>query len=565
MKVWSPLSEKVELVVDSGILPMTRDGHGWWSAAEKIPAGMRYRFRVDGKGPFPDPRSAWQPEGAHGPSAVVDHSAFAWRDADFVAKPLSDAVIYELHVGTFTPEGSYAAAAGRLGYLADLGITHVELMPVATFPGDRGWGYDGVSIYAPHPAYGTPDELKAFVQLAHDLGLAVLLDVVYNHLGPDGNYLGAFAPYFTDRVKTPWGDAVNFDGEHSDEVRAFFVDNALMWMRDYHFDGLRLDAVHAIFDQSATHVLELLAERVAELSAISNRKLVLIAESDFNTPRLVQSAAIGGYGLDAHWEDDFHHALHAFLTGERGGYHADFGALAQLAKSLEQAYVFDGQYSAFRKRGHGRPPLHVAPSQIVVFTQNHDQTGNRALGERTGHLLERESLKAAATLMLLSPFVPMLFQGEEWGAGTPFLYFTDHHEELGRLVTEGRRREFASFGWSGTEVPDPQARETFERSKLCWSELDAPGHGEILAWHRALVALRRAIPPETPAEIRFSESEKWLSLRRGDLLALFNFSDEPRSVPVDEGEWTVCLSSGVGAEISALPAKATVVAKRIAS
>jgi maltooligosyltrehalose trehalohydrolase len=446
-------------------------------------------------------------------------------------------VIYELHVGTLTPEGTYAAAADRLGYLRDLGITHVELMPLATFPGRRGWGYDGVSLYAPHPAYGTPDELKAFIQHAHDLGLAVLLDVVYNHLGPDGNYLGAFAPYFTSKVKTPWGDAINFDDEHSDEVRAFFIDNALMWLRDYHFDGLRLDAVHAIFDQSAIHVLERLAERVAELDALANRKHVLIAESDFNTPRLVQSVALGGYGLDAHWEDDFHHALHAFLTGERGGYHADFGSLAQVARALEQAYVFDGQYSRYRKRSHGRPPLHVEPSQLVVFAQNHDQTGNRALGERLSHLLERETLEATAALVLVSPFVPMLFQGEEWGASTPFLYFTDHGDELGRLVTEGRRREFAAFDWSDKDVPDPQAEETFLRSKLRWSELDEEPHRNLLEWHRSLIALRRTIPPDTPAEVAFDETARWLTLRRGSLLAVFNFADESREIPLPEAEW----------------------------
>lgn len=535
MKIWSPHSKSIELVLDSGSLPLQRDDDGWWRF--DVEPGARYRFLVDGNGPFPDPRSAWQPEGPHGPSVAIDHSVFPWRDKGFVAKPLAEAVIYELHVGTFTPEGTYAAAADRLDHLRDLGVTHVELMPLATFPGRRGWGYDGVSLYAPHPAYGTPDDLKEFIQHAHALGLAVLLDVVYNHLGPDGNYLCAFGPYFTDRVKTPWGDAINFDGEHSDPVRAFFVENALMWLRDYHFDGLRLDAVHAIFDQSATHILERLAEQVAELGAITNRRLVLIAESDFNTPRLVQSVAIGGFGLDAHWEDDFHHALHAFFTGEKGGYHADFGSLAQVAKSLEQAYVFDGQYSGFRKRSHGRPPLHVAPSQLVVFAQNHDQTGNRALGERMSHLLEMETLKATAALVLLGPFVPMLFQGEEWGASTPFLYFTDHHDELGRLVTEGRRKEFAAFDWADKQVPDPQAIETFLNSKLKWDELESSPHRDLLEWHCALIAVRRTIPHGTPAEIAFDESARWLTLRRGSLLAVFNFASAPREIPLPQADW----------------------------
>jgi maltooligosyltrehalose trehalohydrolase len=536
-EVWSPLSEKLELVLDSGTLPMTRQESGWWTVEAGAAAGTKYRYLVNGNGPFPDPRSLWQPEGLHGASVALDHTAFAWTDSGFIPKPLPEAVIYELHIGTFTPEGTYVSAAGRLEHLRNLGVTHVELMPLATFPGARGWGYDGAAIYAPHPTYGTPDELKSFVQQAHSMGLAVLLDVVYNHLGPDGNYLGAFGPYFTNRVKTPWGDAVNFDGEYSDPVRAFFIDNALMWMRDYHFDGLRLDAVHAIFDQSATHVLELLAERVAELSILTNRPLVLIAESDFNTPRLVQATAIGGFGLDAHWEDDFHHALHSFLTGETSGYHADFGSLAQLAKSLEQAYVFDGQYSAFRKRSHGRPPLHVDPSQIVVFAQNHDQTGNRALGERMSHLLEPPVLKATAALVLLSPFVPMLFQGEEWGASTPFLYFTDHHEELGKLVTEGRRREFSAWDWTGKDVPDPQASETFYRSKLRWSEVDEPFHQEMLEWHRSLIELRRTIPRGTPVQIQFDEAARWLTLRRGTLLVIFNFAATTQPIPLPAAEW----------------------------
>jgi maltooligosyltrehalose trehalohydrolase len=468
---------------------------------------------------------------------TIDHSQFLWRDDAFQPTALAEAVIYELHVGTFTSEGTYAAAADRLGYLRDLGITHVELMPLASFPGRWGWGYDGVALYAPHPAYGTPDDLKAFIQHAHDLGLSVLLDVVYNHLGPDGNYLACFGPYFTDRFKTPWGDAVNFDGEYSDEVRAFFIDNALMWLRDYHFDGLRLDAVHAIIDERAVHFLETLAERVAELSAITNRPRVLIAESDLNNPRLVHSPARGGYGLDAHWEDDFHHALHAFFTGERAGYYADFGSLEQVAKALEQGYVLDGGYSTYRKRSHGRPPIDVASSQLVVFSQNHDQIGNRACGERLAHLTDKSAWKAATALMLLSPFVPLLFQGEEWGASTPFQFVTDHHETLGKLVTEGRRREFESFGWRAEEVPDPQSEETFRRSILRWEEIDEAPHAEGLEWHRLLLAVRRTIPPHTPAEVHFDESARWLTLRRGSLLAIFNFTDSPQPIPLPPGDW----------------------------
>lgn len=537
--VWAPRAETVELVLATGAKPMHRGDRGWWSLEAEAAPGSRYQFRVDGNGPFPDPRSPWQPDGVHGPSMTVDHAAFPWRDADFAPPPLAAAVIYELHVGTFTREGTYAAAATRLEHLRDLGITHVELLPLASFPGQRGWGYDGVAIYAPHPAYGAPDDLKALIQRAHDLGLAVLLDVVYNHFGPDGNYLGAYGPYFTDHVKTPWGDAVNFDRSHSDEVRAFFVENALMWLRDYHFDGLRLDAVHAIWDESAKHFLEQLAGRVAELSATTGRPRVLIAESDLNNPRFVHPISRGGYGLDAHWEDDFHHALHAFLTGERSGYYADFGSLAQIAKALQQAYVFDGQYSPYRFRSHGRPPVEVRPDQLVVFAQNHDQIGNRALGERLSHLVDVERTKAAAALVLLSPFVPMLFQGEEWAASTPFQYFTDHHAELGRLVTEGRRREFASFAWSADEVPDPQAKETFERSKLRWEELGEDSHREILEWHRDLIALRREIPADAGVDVESDETAAWLTLRRGDVLAVFRFGDV--APPPPEGNWTPAL------------------------
>jgi len=537
-QVWSPLAKSIELVLEHGALEMARDAHNWWSVeAADVTAGAKYQFRVDGSGPFPDPRSPWQPHGVHGPSVVLDHSSFHWENEGFIAKPLAEAVIYELHVGTFTSEGTYAAAADRLGYLRDLGVTHVELMPLASFPGARGWGYDGVALYAPHPAYGTPDELKAFIQHAHGLGLAVLLDVVYNHLGPDGNYLGVFGPYFTSRFKTPWGDAMNFDDAHSDEVRTFFIENALMWLRDYHFDGLRLDAVHAIIDENATHFLEQLAARVAELSAVSGRPLVLIAESDLNNPRLVHSPARGGYGLDAHWEDDFHHAIHSFFTGERGGYYADFGSLGDVAKTLEQGYVLDGQYSAFRKRTHGRPPLDIAPHQLVVCAQNHDQIGNRALGERLSQLVDASALQAISALVLLGPFTPMLFQGEEWGARTPFLFFTDHHDELGRAVTEGRQREFAAFAWEGVEVPDPQAPETFLRSKLRWEEIDDPACREMLEWHRSLIALRRTIPSGTPVDVRYDEAARWLTLRRGSLLAVFNFAEEPREISLPEAHW----------------------------
>jgi len=571
-RVWAPEATSVELLLAETTCAMTQDSSGWWEAAPPVTGpGHRYQFRINGGPPLPDPRSPWQPEGVHGPSVTWDHAAYQWNDTGWNARPLSEAVLYELHIGTFTPEGTYAAASQKLPHLRALGITHIELMPLAAFPGERGWGYDGVSLYAPHPAYGTPDELKALVDAAHGHGIAVLLDVVYNHLGPDGNYLGACAPYFTDHVRTPWGEAVNFSGPFSDEVRAFFIDNALMWLRDYHFDGLRLDAVHAIFDETAIHFLEELAGRVEELGATCNRRLVLIAESDLNNPRLVHSHHLGGYGLDAHWIDDFHHALHAYFTGDRTGYYADYGSLADVAKALRQAYVFDGQYSNFRKRHHGRPPIDVRPSQLIVYSQNHDQTGNRALGDRTSHLAGPASLKAIAALTLLSPFVPMLFQGEEWAASTPFLYFTDHVDKaLGRRITQGRLREFAGFDWPASGPPDPQDRRTFERSKLSWPELTDPAHAGILAWHAALLALRRdqLLPSANRAapdvRVHFDEPAGWLTLQRGNLLVLCNFSTEPRRIPHPSGAWNVQLcSSGITPpKMIPIPPKTTRIAIR---
>jgi maltooligosyltrehalose trehalohydrolase len=559
--VWAPSAQGVELVMDEGggtrRTEMRREAGGWWRAdvADAEAAGG-YRYVIDGQGPFPDPRSRWQPGGVHGPSHIVPGEASGSGDAvAFSPKPMQEAVIYELHVGTFTPAGTYDAASGRLQYLADLGVTHVELMPLATFPGRRGWGYDGVDLYAPLPAYGTPAQLVRFIEECHRRGLAVLLDVVYNHLGPDGNFLGCYGPYFTDRVKTPWGEAINYDGAGSDEVRRFFVDNALMWLRDYNFDGLRLDAVHAIFSFEATHFLEELGAAVRRLGRELNRRFVLIAESDLNDPRLVHPVARGGYGLDAQWSDDFHHAIHRYFTGEDAGYYSDFEGLKDVAVALRDGYVYQGQYSRFRQRRHGRPPAGVASEQLVVCAQNHDQIGNRARGERLSMLLDVPRLKAVAALTILSPFVPMLFQGEEWGARTPFLYFTDHQDpNLGRAVTEGRTREFASFRWAG-EVPDPQAAETFERSKLDWSELTRPPHDEILDWHRRLIALRaaRSLPlGRAKPKVRFDDKAQWLRFEHAGLAALFNFGETSRRIPLPSGFWDLALASG-SAEDAAHP------------
>jgi maltooligosyltrehalose trehalohydrolase len=550
--VWAPSARTVELVTEADgkaeRTTMREEEGGWWRAETEAGAARGgYRYAIDGRGPFPDPRSRWQPDGVHGASRPIEFAAGRMRR--FSPKPMREAVIYEMHVGTFTPAGTYRAAEERLQYLVELGVTHLELMPLATFPGGRGWGYDGVDLYAPLPAYGTPDELIHFIDECHGRGLAVLLDVVYNHLGPDGNYLGCYGPYFTDRVRTPWGEAVNYDGAGSDEVRRFVIDNALMWLRDYGFDGLRLDAVHAIYSFESIHILEELAGAVRQLGEELHRSFVLIAESDMNDPRLVHPVSRGGYGLDAHWSDDFHHALHRYFTGESAGYYADFNGLADVAKALREAYVYQGQYSPFRRRRHGRPPAGVAADQLIVCAQNHDQIGNRARGERLSMLLDVPRLKAVAALTVLSPFVPMLFQGEEWGAGTPFLYFTDHQDpKLAHAVTEGRSREFASFGWAG-EVPDPQAAETFERSKLDWSEMTRPRHAELLDWHRRLIALRasrslgrgRAKP-----KIRFDEKAQWLRFEHAGLAALFNFGDRPRRIPLPAGSWIPALASDAG-------------------
>ncbi|HEY6347069.1 MAG TPA: malto-oligosyltrehalose trehalohydrolase [Bryobacteraceae bacterium] len=521
--------------------PMTPEPDGWWRCdAPGAVHGTDYAFVLDGGDPLPDPRSPWQPYGIHGLSRVVDHSRFSWSDSGWRAPPLSSAIVYELHIGTFTPQGTFDSAVARLEYLKQLGITHVELMPVAEFSGDWGWGYDGVDLFAPHHAYGGPEGLKRLVDACHRTGLAVLLDVVYNHLGPSGNYLSRFGPYFTNRYSTPWGEAVNLDLAGSEEVRRFLCDNAMMWLGDYHFDGLRLDAVHVIFDSSALHFLEQLAGETKELEAQLGRNLVVIAESDLNDPRLVTPREAGGYGIDAQWSDDFHHALHTVLTGETAGYYGDFGALADLAKALRHAYVYDGRYSRFRLRRHGRKPQRLSGWRFLGYLQNHDQIGNRARGERAGALMSAGRLKIGAALVLCSPFIPMLFQGEEFGATTPFLYFTNHKDpDLGRAVSEGRRREFAAFGWSPTDIPDfpdPQDPATFQKSKLDWSELDREPHASLLAWYRRLIQLRKSTPDFTDGrmdrvEVRFSESEKWLTMRRGGQAIALNLAND--SVEID--------------------------------
>jgi maltooligosyltrehalose trehalohydrolase len=537
-RVWAPNATTVELRTAGQCPPMRQAGGGWWQAQAELPIGADYAFRLDGGPPRPDPRSLYQPQGIHGPSRLIDHNDLSWDDQRWQAPPLPSAIVYELHIGTFTPEGTFNAAVARLPHLVDLGVTHVELMPVNEFPGSRGWGYDSVDIYAPHHVNGGPDGLKRFIAACHRHGLAVLIDVVYNHQGPAGNYLAEFGPYFSDRHRTPWGQAINFDGPQSDEVRRFFIDNALMWLRDYHADGLRLDAIHAIVDTSATPFLEQLATEVAALSAHLGRHLVLIAESDLNDPRVIRNWEIGGFGFDAQWSDDFHHALHSVLTGERDGYYADFGSLSDLALALRQNFVYAGRYSAFRRRSHGRATLGLSGHRFIGYLQNHDQLGNRARGDRSSHLMSTGRLKIGAALVLTSPFVPMLFQGEEWAATSPFQFFTDFEDpKLAEAVREGRRREFAAFGWSPEDVPDPQDPATFERSKLNWHELGASPHAELLDWHKKLIALRRQESVLTDGRlgdvgVEFDEQARWLVVERGEITVACNLAPRRQVVPI---------------------------------
>jgi maltooligosyltrehalose trehalohydrolase len=545
--VWAPDAANVEVAAGGRRYAMTPDvRHGWWTGEGE---GEDYGFVLDGEGPFPDPRSPWQPDGVHGLSRTYDHGRFAWTDGAWRGRPLAGSVLYELHTGTFTPEGTFDSAIERLDHLVDLGVDTVELMPVAAFPGKHGWGYDGVALWAVHDPYGGPEGLKRFVDACHGRGLGVVLDVVYNHLGPSGNYLGRYGPYFTDAHQTPWGPAVNLDRPGSDEVRAFIVENALMWLRDYHLDGLRLDAVHALQDERALHILEELAVAVDGLRAQTGRDMALVAESDLGDPRLVTSREAGGYGLDAQWNDDFHHAVHAALTGERQGYYGDFGSMDALAKTMTRVFFHDGTWSSFRGRSHGRPvdPLRTPGHRFLGFIQNHDQVGNRATGDRISAALSPGLLKVGAGLLLTSPFTPMLFMGEEWGAGTPWCFFTDHVEpELARAVSEGRRREFATHGWASEDVPDPQAPETFRRSLLDWDEREKPPHRELLEWYRALIALRRSCPELTDTrltEVSARHGDAWIVVYRGSVRIAANLGAEPVRLP--DGELLLASADGV--------------------
>lgn len=558
-EVWAPLADRVTLLLEGSEHPMSRDGAperaGWWTAGAEAAAaarpGARYGFALDGGPPLPDPRARRLPDGPGGLGAVVDHDAYAWRHP-WRGAPLAGAVLYELHVGTFTADGTFDAARERLPHLAELGVTHVELMPVSPFPGRHGWGYDGVAPWAVHEPYGGPDGLKRFVDAAHGAGLGVVLDVVHNHLGPYGNHLPAFGPYFTDRHRTPWGDAVNLDGPGSDEVRAYLTGSALAFLDDYRLDGLRLDAVHALADTRAEHFLAQLSAAVDRLAARTGRPLFLVAESDLNDPRTTAPRALHGHGVHGQWNDDFHHALHTAVTGESHGYYADFATapLGALATTLAGGFFHDGTYSSFRGRRHGAPltpgprgaglpgvPV-IGAHRLVAYAQNHDQIGNRALGDRVAATHSPGLLACAAALVLLSPQTPMLFMGEEWGARTPWRYFTDHPDPvLAEAVRTGRRREFADHGWAAEDVPDPQDPATRDASCLDWAEPERPPHRALLAWHRTLLALRRAHPAQAhaalgEARVTYDESARWLVLHNGPLHTAVNLSpDRTAEIP----------------------------------
>jgi maltooligosyltrehalose trehalohydrolase len=556
--VWAPKVQSISVKVrDTPHAMEGPDDFGWWRAeVEDAGPESDYGFQLDNDPTiYPDPRSAWQPNGVHGMSRLYDQQAFEWHDGRWQAPPLASAVLYELHVGTFTARGTLDSAIERLDYLYDLGVTHVEIMPVAAFAGDRGWGYDGVSLFAVTENYGGPDALKRFVDACHVRGLAVVLDVVYNHFGPVGAYAGKFGPYLTARHCTPWGDAVNFEAPGSDQVRRFFCDNALMWMRDFHIDGLRLDAVHEFVDRSAVHFMEQLSAEVEVLAARLGGRLVLIAESDLNDPKLVRPREAGGYGIDAQWNDDFHHSLFTLMHMEEGvGYYGDFGSLEKFVKSLTHAFVYDGEYSQYRRRKHGRPVDGLSAHRFVVFIQNHDQVGNRATGDRLEQIVGTECAKVAAGIVLTSPFVPLLFEGEEFAASTPFLYFADHEEpEMAKAVSAGRKKEFAAFGFEAQEVPDPEARETFERSKLNWQEVEEGRHKEMLEWYRALIRLRRSSACLNDGDmghtkVRCNQDERWLVMDRGGVQVLVNLGHEAAGFDVPEG-FRVALASrdGIGA------------------
>ena len=568
--VWAPIPDKVELKIrdtEERIIPMKKDKKGYWNVvATNVSNCTEYTYLLNGDNERPDPASFFQPHGVHQSSQVIDHRKFHWRDDKWTGISLKEMIIYEVHIGTFTNEGTFEAIVPRLKNLKELGINAIEIMPVAQFPGERNWGYDGVFPFAVQNSYGSPDSLKKLVNECHRLGIAVILDVVYNHLGPEGNYLRDFGPYFTDKYKTPWGEALNFDDEYSDEVRNYFIENALYWFHNFHIDALRLDAIHAIYDMSARPFLQELSERVEKFSVDHLKKFHLIAESDLNNSRVIRPREVDGFGLDAQWSDDFHHSVHALLTAEKEGYYLDFGETKHLEKSLKNGLVYTGEYSKYRKRRHGNSFNNQLAHQFVVAIQNHDQVGNRMLGERLSHLISFEGLKLAAGILLLSPYIPLIFMGEEFGESAPFLYFVSHGDpDLIHAVREGRKSEFKSFHWKG-EPPDPQSVDTFFHSKINWDSQKKGKHKILRDFYKKLIQLRK----ETPACSHFDKDslrihkqpiDKLIIMHRwhegSEIIAIYNLNKELIQVELNlpAGNWKKVLDSsdkswqGSGAEL----------------
>ncbi|CAM4072162.1 Malto-oligosyltrehalose trehalohydrolase [Mycobacterium basiliense] len=543
-RVWAPKPDSVRLDVDGALHEMTRSDDGWWHASIEAAPNARYGYLLDDDPKvLPDPRSPRQPDGVHARSQLWDATTATWTDGDWPGRPVNGAVIYELHLGTFTAAGTFDSALEKLDYLVDLGIDFVELMPVNSFAGTHGWGYDGVLWYSVHEPYGGPDGLVRFIDACHNRGLGVLIDAVFNHLGPSGNYLPRFAPYLSS-ARNPWGEGINIADADSDEVRRYIIGCALRWMRDFHADGLRLDAVHALVDTTAISILEELAAETDWLSKQVGRPLSLVAESDLNDPRLITPRDRGGYGITAQWDDDIHHAIHTAVSGERQGYYADFGAnsdsMATLAQTLRHGFFHAGTYSSFRRRRHGRPlDTSVIPaSRLLAYTCTHDQVGNRALGDRPSHHLTGGQLAIKAALVLTSPYTAMLFMGEEWAASTPFQFFSSHPEpELARATAAGRKAEFAEHGWDANDIPDPQDPLTFRRSKLDWTEQSAGEHAKLLGFYRALIALRHTEPDLADPwldhlVVDYDEEPAWIAVQRGQFGIVCNLSSECTSVPI---------------------------------
>ena len=558
--VWAPVPERVQLDVDGLLHPMTRSEDGWWRAVVDAHVDSRYGFVLDDDATvLPDPRSPRQPDGVHDRSQLWDPTTAAWTDADWAGRSISGAVIYELHVGTFTADGTFDSAIDRLDYLVDLGVDLVELMPVNSFSGTHGWGYDGVLWCSVQESYGGPDGLVRLVDACHARGLGVLIDAVFNHLGPSGNYLPKYGPYLTE-ANTGWGQGINVSDADADEVRRYILDCALRWMRDFHADGLRLDAVHALADHTAIHILEELSAETDSLAQRLGRPLSLIAESDLNDPRLITPRDEGGYGMTAQWDDDIHHAIHTAVSGERQGYYSDFGSLEALASTLRNGYFHAATYSSFRRRRHGRPldTATIPATRLLAYTSDHDQVGNRAVGDRPSQNLTFGQLAVKAALVLGSPYTAMLFMGEEWGSSSPFQFFTSHPEpELARATAEGRKAEFAEHGWDADEIPDPQDLETFTRSKLAWDEVDAGDHGRLRQTYRDLIALRHteadlADPWLDHLRVEYDEDQRWIVLHRGVFAIACNLGEGPVTVPA-AGEVVLAWDQPQVGETTVLP------------